>query len=706
MPNFRFSSPFSRLICLSLSGLMSAISTLTWAANDSVSETDLLEQFALQTDLARENQLNAEYLAGGSQVLYGETLRRKGLQTVGEALSRLPGVQQVITNTGTAMTVRGNIVDILQSDLQMRLNGVDLVAVNEFQPYFVFNLPLDVVERIEVTKGPGSARFGEYSQNGVINVVTIGQQAETLVTGGGGAKGTHHFGLNRQWTGSDWLLDLSLSTRRRDGDEGFIEEDALYTATPPQAQASKAPGNADNRSHFDGAILRFEWGNTRLDASYLSALEGDGWGPLGWLANDDRYKRENQVSSIQIEQDLDVSGQNVTLQAGLQRYDFIWNTMGFTEGFIVPIAQPPFFQVLDRELYQDNYAVIQRSYASVRWQNNELENHDLLAELRYQFLDVRDAGSFVNFDTEQFLLGNLVPLDQPSSTRGLPFSTWVFNDVNEHVWTLALEDKVQLTDDFRSVFGFRYDSRQDTCSPRLALLYELEENQRISMQVAHASRTPTLNQEAVNPNLDKESSLLFDMAYRYETEHIGGSITAYVSRVKNKISPERIFDDSISFVDFVRARAVNDPEDRTYKGIETRFDYRHSAFELELALSYMNGDGTELQRSENFVSPWSADLGFTYYVNDWLNAYLEQRFLSERERVSGDSRDDFSSQSETNLTLAISPLSSDELLVTLNVRNLFNRDSRAPSGWLRADDFPEDFPIGGREIHASVAFRW
>lgn len=675
-------------------------------AENARASNDLLAHFAQQSERAHAEQINAEYLAGGSQVLYGDTLLDQGLQTVGEALSRLPGIQTLVTNAGESITVRGNVIDILQSDIQMRLNGVDIVAIEAFQPYSVLNIPLDVVARIEVIKGPGSARFGEYSQNGVINVVTLPSYPLGKVSAGLGANDSYFVGFNQQWQGDNWELNLALSTKRDKGDDGFITQDVLHTTSPAQVQASNAPGNADNRNYFDAVVLHFEHGNTRVDASYLETLQGDRWGTIGWLSADPRYKRENSVSSLQVSHDLSLADQRWRLQAGIQRYDMRTNAFGFPEGLVVPQNQAPFFSVIDRDLYQDDYAYIQRSYAGLRWQTTAIGQHKISVELNYHYLDVRDSGAFINYDSNAIAQGELISLMQPILVRSAPLAKWAIDSHHQNVLTLALEDQFEFSDKFRSLVGLRYDSRQKVWSPRVALLYELSASQRLNLQLAHAARTPTLNQEQVNPALGKESTLHADLSYTYDSAQWRSHISAYISQVKNKISPERIIDPNISFTEFLRAFPVNDPTTRRYRGLELSVDYVLGGLDTGLALSYTRGDGPPVQHTEHFISPWALDASLAYDFNDSVKVHLEQRFLSSRERVENDTRSKFASQAHTNINFTLKPFGSDELSLRLNVRNLFDRALRSPSGWVTANDYPDDFPLAGREVYASLHIRW
>lgn len=106
-------------------------------------------------------------------VITGEEIRRSGVLTLPEALRLVPGLHAAQINASQwAISARGfngqyankTLVLIDGRSLYSQLTGG---IVWEFQ-----DLPLELIERIEVVRGPGATLWGAGAVNGVINIIT------------------------------------------------------------------------------------------------------------------------------------------------------------------------------------------------------------------------------------------------------------------------------------------------------------------------------------------------------------------------------------------------------------------------------------------------------------------------------------------------------------------------------------------------------
>ena len=231
----------------------------------SIAEDTFLEQFAIQTDIATKTRLNVKYVPGVVDVMYGATLRKRGYQTVLEALTRLPGFQALTNAYRTNPNVRGNISDTFQGDVQILLNGVPQVSGNDLQPFAVLSMPLSAIDRIEVIKGPGSALYGEYALNGVINIVTVRETEGGAAYLSTGSFNTHSAAVTQRLEGEVWQVSLTALRRQTEGYSPKIEHDSLRAWG--QSLATKTPAKADTRSYFDAVTVQAKYKQTQIDAS-------------------------------------------------------------------------------------------------------------------------------------------------------------------------------------------------------------------------------------------------------------------------------------------------------------------------------------------------------------------------------------------------------------------------------------------------------
>jgi outer membrane receptor for ferrienterochelin and colicins len=127
------------------------------------------------TKVVTDSRLNVDYTPSVVSVLEHDQLRSLGLKTLFEALSILPGVETSISQLGIKkVIVRGfdNPNNFTFDKIKLIIDGVGIEMGIFENTSFYLNLPTDLIERIEVLRGPGSALYGNGAFNGVINVIT------------------------------------------------------------------------------------------------------------------------------------------------------------------------------------------------------------------------------------------------------------------------------------------------------------------------------------------------------------------------------------------------------------------------------------------------------------------------------------------------------------------------------------------------------
>ncbi|MEA1920924.1 MAG: TonB-dependent receptor [Campylobacterota bacterium] len=134
------------------------------------------------SDIATKKSLNIDYLPSVVTVINAETYRDAGIQNLGEALSMLPGIQTSLSTIGYTMTtVRGfkNPNAYLSDKIKILIDGVAINNETAGSSHFYMDLPLQLIEKIEVLRGPGSTMYGAGSFYGTVNVITkLGQNKQ------------------------------------------------------------------------------------------------------------------------------------------------------------------------------------------------------------------------------------------------------------------------------------------------------------------------------------------------------------------------------------------------------------------------------------------------------------------------------------------------------------------------------------------------
>ncbi|MFP5276726.1 MAG: TonB-dependent receptor plug domain-containing protein [Acidobacteriota bacterium] len=216
-------------------------------------------------------------------VITSEQIRRSGVTNIADALRLAPGVEVGrMTSTTWAVGIRG---------LQNNFSKSVLVLIdgrNVYTPLFagvywdVQDMPLDLIDRIEVIRGPGGTVWGPNAANGVINIITrnsvdtrrveadglVGNQDRTLddveVGGGRSAFSYRFFGrgfARRHEYHTNGINDDNWHQERFGfradgvrGQDSYFLEGQIYGGTSPHIV-----GVTPYEDRTTGGDLNFRW---------------------------------------------------------------------------------------------------------------------------------------------------------------------------------------------------------------------------------------------------------------------------------------------------------------------------------------------------------------------------------------------------------------------------------------------------------------
>jgi outer membrane cobalamin receptor len=187
-------------------------------------EVDLRQQEAKKQDIKLEisaliNQVVVSASLGGAlapqigssvDLITQQEIEDRGAQNALDVIRGVPGIE--VSQFGR----RGGLTNIYIRGGETKYNAVliDGIPMNEFGGSFnMASLPVDGLERIEITRGPQSALYGSNAVTGVINLVSQKGESAPSFSGlaEGGSYSTRRFvasgnGLNR---GFSWSYNLS-----------------------------------------------------------------------------------------------------------------------------------------------------------------------------------------------------------------------------------------------------------------------------------------------------------------------------------------------------------------------------------------------------------------------------------------------------------------------------------------------------------------
>ena len=212
---------------------------------------------------------NASVAPSAVSVISAEDNRRYGWRTLGDALRSLRGFYTSYDRQYTYLGVRGFLrPGDYNSRVLVLING-HRTNENIYDSSFVgaeFSLDLDLVDRIEVVRGPGSSLYGTNAVLCVINVITRTPSAKLAVESSGVAASffdrSGRFTITGGTGGASALLSASM-----DHAPGPLR---LYF--PQFASLGTNNGYADN---MDGGHILQAFGNYSVGGVSLQALYAD-----------------------------------------------------------------------------------------------------------------------------------------------------------------------------------------------------------------------------------------------------------------------------------------------------------------------------------------------------------------------------------------------------------------------------------------------
>ncbi|MEO6324304.1 MAG: TonB-dependent receptor, partial [Thermoanaerobaculia bacterium] len=140
----------------------------------------------------------------------------------------------------------------------------------------------------------------------------------------------------------------------------------------------------------------------------------------------------------------------------------------------------------------------------------------------------------------------------PGAPPGPPI-TLTLKDRSRESFGVTLQDSIDLTQKLAVTAGARFDRLTDTderITPRLALVWRVNENHILKLQYAEGFRAPTFfelySNGARNPNLGFEVNGTTELSYVYRRATTVGRATLFTSKIRDMIfvGPGNVFDNT------------------------------------------------------------------------------------------------------------------------------------------------------------------
>jgi iron complex outermembrane receptor protein len=584
-------------------------------------------------------------------IITGDDIERFGYRTLEDVFRSVRGFYVSNDRNYSYVGVRGfSRPTDFNNRILILLNGQ---TVNEPFYYSAFTgtefpINMDMIERIEIVRGPGSALYGASAMFAVVNIITkTSDEIEgTRVSADAGSFDTYGTRVSVVKELSSGM-DLALSGRWADsgGQDLYFEE-----YDDPATNSGVAEGKDWDESY--SLFANLDTRNFRIQAMTFSREKGVPTGSYSTVFNEDGTSTLDELTLVQVELDKDIDeGKNISSRISYNHYHY-WGNFPYSDG---EDADPVY--ALD-ENFADRVGINIQYLWDIRSSNR------LTVGTEYQ-----------NVPRAQYHYWD-------------EFTTYFDDDFPYTIFSLYLQDDFQVRENLSLLGGMRWDTYSTVGSavaPRAAILYNPFSWTTIKLLYGEAYRAPTIfelyfydpiNHWRSNEALEPERLRTMELVWEQKlSERFFGLASVYSNRMHQLIdSTVEPADSSKQFRNMGQVRA---------NGVELELQMR-LAKGMRGSASYVFQDAHDHAsdaRLTNFPHH-AVKLGFAAPL--YKSLYGSADLLYETDRVTI-----YNTRTEpyflTNATLTTKQLRG-HLGISLQVRNVFDVEYGTPGGYEHVQD--------------------
>lgn len=676
---------------LFLYSVIASILCLTHA-DDGDSANDLDALVGSMSEHATKKSLNVDYLPSVVTVIDAQTYRDAGIQTIAEALDMLPGIQMQISQVGyTTSAVRGLKMPntYLSDKIKVMIDGIAINTEIAGSNSYYMDFPMQLVERIEVLRGPNSTLYGAGAFYGTVNVITkLGNsKKENQLFAGVGSYQYRTAGVNVNTASGEWKLFA---------DGYYTQNDKALRVEKSERRTQEAIEDfsvgfkaANGGLEFLTRLKQGSMGNFYSYAGELDPIEQRDQG------------RTNSYFFSQLSYKTDYDDYKLETKA-----NFSQRTTGIVANILDVATTKAIFNIVGITMDEGYYATVDTVEESLEAEAiltlPKINSHDVLVGVGVRQVNITKDEIYSS--VEDTITKNRAAILAHPSYGSFPFreskefafwanptTTLLPKNTNRTLGYGYIQDLISIGDDVDLVLGLRADDYSDygvQLSKRAGLVYRASNTTILKLLYGSAFRVPSLVEgygnghislRAGDSRLKPEETDTYEMVGIY-TPNLNHkfSLNLFYSQLKNIIDLEEI--DST-------ATGYQNMKQRYAKGAEFEYFYR-TAREHNF---YLNGSyvyaqytvpskngASEIDQSMPDISNVMLKAMYVYRPTEELSLGTAWRYFSQTKPNEGYSGSKDISEMhilDQTATYRFSPNSE----MRLTVKNLFDTEIRMPS---------------------------
>jgi outer membrane receptor for ferrienterochelin and colicins len=450
-------------------------------------------------------------------IITSEEIQRYGYRTLADILRNVPGFYVTYDRNYSYLGVRGfGLPGQYNNSIALMIDG-HRTNDNIYDGALIgteFSLDVDLIQRVEVIRGPNSSQYVASAFLGVINVVTkrARELPKVTVTGDVASYGSYQGHASYGNTFSNGLqLLLSGSFYDSHG-----QDQLFFGAFNSPAANNGIAVNADD-DEFQQLFANVSWGDFTLQGVYGSRDKGIPTASFGTVFNatDTRTVDERAYVDLTYARELG-HGWNLTSRT---YYDLFNNDGTY---------------VYDYSASGGPSRVLNRNFAHGKWWGEEVtvakqlfNTHRVSVGAEFRDNIQQDQG---NYDVQ-------------------PFVQYFSDSRHSTVFSVYAQDEIHLRDNLILNLGIRYDRYSlfgGTTNPRAALIYNPWKPTHFKFLFGQAFRAPNLFElfynapgNEANPSLRPETVKTTELVWeQYFSNHFRTTASAFYYPIRSLISEQ------------------------------------------------------------------------------------------------------------------------------------------------------------------------
>jgi len=595
-------------------------------------------------------------------IITAEEIKRLRYRTIGDILASSVGFYNSYDRVYNNIGVRGfSLPGDYSTRILVLLNGhrVNENIYNSSGVGMDGIIDVDLIDRVEIIRGPGSSLYGSNAFLAVVNIITRrGRNVKGVqISGEAGSYETYKtratYG-DRYANGVDWLLSGTYFTSQG--------QDRIYYEAfdDPSTNQGIAEGGDGATAHSFFSSLAF--GDFMLEGSYVKNEKDLPGAPYETIFNDNRTWLSEERGYLTLKYEKQFS------------YDFD--------------------------------AMMRLSYDGYRYKGSYLYDYPPETEQKDsatgQWVSVESHLTRRLFEKHRLIAGGELrhSLQQNQQTYDLePFEQYLDIDSEETHWALFLQDEYKPRHNLTIYGGLRYDHYQSfggALNPRFSVVYSPLAETTLKWIYGRAFRAPNVYElyyddggisAKSNPDLDPETIDHFELLLeQYFKQYFRGTVSAYYYQIKNLIGEVEDPADGLTYF-----RNISQVE---AKGLEFELEFYHPHYDLRARTGLTIQEAKDKETDTDLVNSPTYLAKFNLTVPLWrdsIYAGATINYIGKRKTVNGGQVED---ALITNLTLSgtrgLVPFLPN-LELSASCFNLFDEQYAAPaSAAFLQDRIPQD----------------